>query len=299
MRLAEFDRLLPGKFSFFSEQGKVDSQSALHSAMQSVSDGVFVLEVREHADGKVMREVHSAMQALEERMCTKMEDALAQMRSDLEPKLHGIAEEHADLKTKFNELVEESLASRTDLLDGDDELAARITGLEQDCLAMRIDSLEWEKDLSMQVNELMLSKAVMEAEASMQAATSVADELRTQEARDCEIRQEMALQKECEAPPTSIDGAAVPSSSPPVLEQSTSLGHAESWTPKIADPFAPIPYSTKGIEIPRAYSSKNMRTSADLFSVGFGTGAAAPFAQFASAPRLRPSRSSPLLPPLN
>jgi hypothetical protein len=225
--------LCPGKYSFIGAQGKIDSAEALKLVAQEVVDGECVIQISEHSDGKIMREMYWAMHTMETRLNAKMEEAILNVQQELGAMVVDVARDQVRLREKVDEVIDEALVSRTDLLEGQDDINARLEGLDElrskleglelDCLAMRADALEGEHILNTRLDELTAytsfttsgavmnvanataddklsssqlprDKAIIEAEASMYFATTSGNEARSEESLQCELQQELALQ---------------------------------------------------------------------------------------------------------
>lgn len=76
--------LQPGTFSFMGSSGKVDSALALQHELMAAGSGSCKIEVLEHLEGKMMREMRKAVQACEDRMLIKLEASIANVQRDLQ-----------------------------------------------------------------------------------------------------------------------------------------------------------------------------------------------------------------------
>lgn len=102
-------------FSFVGSLGKVDSMHALQSEMMASSNGLCKIEVHENAEAKMMRKVHAAVKASEDRILAKLQDSIGNLRKDLEqtdrkvsrvlaPMVQCLALEHMELNNKIGQV---------------------------------------------------------------------------------------------------------------------------------------------------------------------------------------------------
>lgn len=75
--------LKPNTFSLMGISGRVDSLSALQREMRAASSGVCKLEVQENSEAKIMRQVHAAVKASEDRILARLEASIGILREDL------------------------------------------------------------------------------------------------------------------------------------------------------------------------------------------------------------------------
>eukprot|EP00928_Gymnodinium_smaydae_P008899 TRINITY_DN13281_c0_g1_i1.p1 TRINITY_DN13281_c0_g1~~TRINITY_DN13281_c0_g1_i1.p1 ORF type:complete len:424 (+),score=113.16 TRINITY_DN13281_c0_g1_i1:77-1273(+) len=206
--------LRSGTFGFYDRFGKVDSpeslQRALHGAAAS-GEAACHLEVRENGDGRIMREMHAAMQAFEARIFARVDEAIEGAKRDLEPAIRDLAAEQQRLHSRIDAVSEEALAARLDALSGEEALVDRLNSLDreleclraqdfggkldsvvQDCLAMREDALAGEDAITRRLDE-MDAAAKQVGEAAEAAAA-----LRQLEALEEELSRDFDLQVERE-----------------------------------------------------------------------------------------------------
>merc|ERR1719326_1179646 len=83
--------LSPKTYSFYDSFGKIEKPATLRRAVVAARGAVCQIEIRENfaenAEGKIMREMHTLIKALEDRLTAKMEQAVASVRQDLEPQI--------------------------------------------------------------------------------------------------------------------------------------------------------------------------------------------------------------------
>lgn len=323
--------LVPGKYSFNSLQGKVDSAEKLGEAIQARTNGVCQLEVCEREDGRMMRETSLGMKALEERMVKRMEDALRSIRKDVEADLQNVATEQLALSFKIEELSNEAFESRIDVLKSEEELTERLASLTQDCLAMREDTLMGEEATTIRVDKLVHELQIdqpqgflSELGANPHASDSIKqlEDLARELQEECDALSTRDLQAnddDCETLRAQVRALTEKMDSKPMaatkLDAVGDVGHIS--VPALAamqqdlsflqDPFS---YSSKkAVAIP--YSSKTFQLSPDSLMDSFtcdagkqrlglnlGYDAMTPFAHCTIAPKLRGCRSSPVLPAL-
>lgn len=122
--------LQPNTFGFYNGAGKVDSPAALQKAMKAAGDGVCTIAVREQPEGKLMREIGEAMQAMEARVMAKVDAALfgaqqnidrvdEHMRKTVLPIVRNISMEQVDIQSKLTRLNLAALDARIDGLAAD------------------------------------------------------------------------------------------------------------------------------------------------------------------------------------
>lgn len=278
-------------YGFYDSFGKVDTPAALQRVFDSARD-VCQLEIRESVEGKMMREMHTAMKSFEDKLLAKMEEQVASVRLDLESRVNRVAAEQVSLRARVDEMLDEALAVRTDTLAMEEEVKERIDSLAQDCLAMRVDTLAGEQELIERLDALVMEgvrdsgrEQLAQNHEEMQADIRSLEQTRV-------VVQEVHDDKNCETQQEAIEERIKPAD----MDSAKAFGSA--WTmPKIVKcPFSNgVPYSFKA---PPLGSFKQDQRWGGGFEA---------FAPFAHAPSrfhneglrgLRPSRSTPLLAPL-
>jgi len=141
--------LLANTFGFAVSDNKVDSPAALESALESCSGGLLVLEVRERAEARTMR---NAAKVLEDRLMLRVEQALAGMQKQIDhtdmkvtkslsPMVRNLANEQIDIRVKLEEMNTEAFESRSDILQSLDELEQKLNAMNEEALECRLDSI--------------------------------------------------------------------------------------------------------------------------------------------------------------
>lgn len=307
--------LTPNTYSFHDSFGKVDTPAALQRSVGAARGGVCQLEIRESTEGKLMREMHAAMKTLEERMTARMEEAVASVRRDLEPAVKSVADEQISLRVKFDEMLDESLAMRTDTLAVEDELNKRIDSLAQDCLAMRVDALAGEEELTARFNVLADDRAVKELEQLEQELQSELDAKSSHDfdfdAASENLEQILAdvrsleQRRECEQAADDEDEKAEKKQEAPESVKASRSPWSMPWDKMVKTTLEGVPFSGKVANC-AMYDQKPKRAEWDGLRPGFE--ASAPFAPASSKSLarfhseglrgIRASRSTPMLAPL-
>jgi hypothetical protein len=133
-------------FSFVGALGKVDSMHALQSEMMASSNGLCKIEVHENAEAKMMRKVHAAVKASEDRILAKLEDSIGNLRKDLEqtdrkvskvlaPMVQCLALEHMELHSKIGQVSAGACEDKLVVIKEDMNRLASLAPMVQ-CLAL-------------------------------------------------------------------------------------------------------------------------------------------------------------------
>jgi len=182
--------LLGNTFGFADANGKVDSPAALERALEACSEEVCVLEVRERAEARTMR--HAA-KALEDKMMSRVEKALAEMQKQIEqtdrkvtnsiaPMVSNLANEQIDIREKLDEMNTEAFESRSDVLQSLDDLEKKLEAMNVEALECRIDSITSFEEMEKKLNDVTKglvpsSQSVVALPEITEAATGALKEL--------------------------------------------------------------------------------------------------------------------------
>lgn len=150
------------RLAFADANGKVDSPAALERALEACSDEVCVLEVRERAEARTMR--HAA-KALEDKMMSRVEKALAEMQKQIDqtdrkvtnsiaPMVRNLANEQIDIRVTLEEMNTEAFESRADVLQSLDDLEKKLEAMNVEALECRIDSITSFEEMEKKLNDV-------------------------------------------------------------------------------------------------------------------------------------------------
>jgi hypothetical protein len=282
--------LQPNLFEIRHANDKVDSPEKLQRALESVSAGVCKLEIEEHAEGRMMRNMQNEMKLMEERVMAKMEGMLADVRKENEwtgnrlshvvaPMVQCLATEQIELRNKLNG----SIAPMVQCL-ATEQIELRNTVGDLTAEAATVRDLKDAEKLELELQE----ECAKQSACDLDMASLVNVEEAKEEVLQLSEKSEKQVGEASNAKPlkSTIEHVNPPTAAP--------------------KPNYCISYSSKSMPAPPSLEAKYrpFGEKIDSWSYDLGNEAAVPFAPSVIASHLRfskstfASRSCPLLPPL-